>query len=39
VHELVEGLSRFGSLSLSVLPWLAIGIVAAAAVRTFVPER
>jgi len=39
VHELGQGLSRFGSLSVSVLPWLAIGVAAAAVVRTLVPER
>ena len=39
MHELAHGLSRFGSLTLSVLPWLAIGVVAAAVVQTFVPPR
>ena len=39
MHELAHGISRFGSLTLSVLPWLAIGIAAAAVVETFVPQR
>lgn len=34
-----EWLSKFGSLTLSVLPWLAIGLAAATVVRTFVPQR
>jgi uncharacterized protein len=39
VHELAQGVSRFGSLALSVLPWFAAAIAAAAVVQTFVPER
>lgn len=39
MHELAQGLSRFGSLTLSVLPWFVIGIAAAAVVQTFVPQR
>lgn len=31
--------SRFGSLALSVLPWLAIGVLTAAAIQAFVPAR
>lgn len=31
--------SRFGSLALSVLPWLAVGVLAAAAIQALVPER
>ena len=31
--------SRFGSLALSVLPWLAVGVLAAAAIQSLVPER
>jgi uncharacterized protein len=32
-------ISRFGSLALSVLPWLAVGVLAAAAIQALVPER
>ena len=39
MHELAQGVSRFGSLALSVLPWFALAIAAAAVVQTFVPER
>ena len=39
MHELAQGVSRFGSLALSVLPWFAVAIAAAAVVQTFVPER
>jgi uncharacterized membrane protein YraQ (UPF0718 family) len=39
MHELAHGVSRFASLTLSVLPWLAIGVAAAAVVQTFVPQR
>ena len=31
--------SRFGSLALSVLPWLAVGVLTAAAIQAFVPEH
>ena len=34
MHELAQGVSRFVSLALSVLPWLAIGVVAASIVKT-----
>lgn len=37
MHELAQGVSRFGSLSLTVLPWFVVGIAAAAVVQTFVP--
>jgi uncharacterized membrane protein YraQ (UPF0718 family) len=39
VHALTQVLARFGSLSLSVAPWFALGVVAAAVVQTFVPQR
>lgn len=39
MHELAQGVSRFGSLTLSVLPWLAVGVVAASVVKTLVPQR
>lgn len=39
MHELAHWVSRFGSLTLSVLPWLAAGIAAAAVVQTLVPPR
>jgi uncharacterized protein len=39
MHTLGDFVSRFGSLALSVLPWLAVGVVAAAAIQTFVPAR
>ena len=39
MHELAQWVSRFGSLTLSVLPWFAVGIAAAAVVQTFVPPR
>lgn len=31
--------SRFGSLALSVLPWLAVGVLAATVIQAFVPAR
>jgi uncharacterized membrane protein YraQ (UPF0718 family) len=34
-----EFVSRFGSLALSVLPWLAVGVLAAATIQAVVPER
>ena len=39
MQTLGDFVSRFGSLALSVLPWLAIGLVAAAAIQAFVPAR
>ncbi len=39
MHELAQGVSRFGSLAIGVLPWFALAIAAAAVVQTFVPER
>jgi uncharacterized membrane protein YraQ (UPF0718 family) len=39
VHELGHFAPSFASLSLSVLPWLVVGIAAAAVVKTFVPQR
>ena len=39
MHALAEFVSSFASLSLSVLPWFAAGILAAAVIQTFVPER
>ncbi len=39
MHELARLVSSFGSLTLSVLPWLAVGIAAAAVVQTFVPQQ
>ncbi len=39
MQELAHGVSRFSSLALSVLPWFAIGVAAAAVVQTFVPQR
>jgi uncharacterized membrane protein YraQ (UPF0718 family) len=39
MHDVGRLLSSFGSLSLSVLPWLAVGIAAAAIIQTFVSQR
>ena len=39
MQTLGEFVSRFGSLALSVLPWLAVGVLTAAAIQAFVPER
>lgn len=39
MHSLDNFVSRFGSLALSVLPWLVIGIAAAVVVQTLVPQR
>ena len=36
---LSDFVSRFGSLALSVVPWLAVGVLAAAVIQAFVPER
>jgi uncharacterized protein len=36
---LAQFASRFGSLSLSVLPWLTVGIAAAVVAQTLVPQR
>jgi uncharacterized membrane protein YraQ (UPF0718 family) len=39
MHTLGDFASRSGSLTLSVLPWLALGVLAAAVIQAFVPER
>ncbi len=39
MHPLAQFASRFLSLSLGVLPWLAVGIAAAVIVQTVVPQR
>jgi hypothetical protein len=35
VHELGQGVSRFGSPTLSVLPWFSVAIAAAAVVKRY----
>lgn len=39
MQTLDEFFSHFGSLTLTVLPWLAVGVLAATAIEVFVPER